>query len=159
MNRTHYKCEMLKYHSRCSESYDAWTRQNGLRTRIRRGPMWVAMGDASARASVPCPFFFLIQVDLRCLGPIHAEIVETHQFRSFRCRTGWFRSKFKKRKKEKEKVQNAPFELNNKTLNYLSSQPNSFFNLQLSLILCAPQSPLGSLLSVTPFSQTHLVTP
>ena len=103
--------------------------------------------------------FFLIQVDLRCLGPIHAEIVETHQFRSFRCRTGWFRSKFKKRKKEKEKVQNAPFELNNKTLNYLSSQPNSFFNLQLSLTLCAPQSPLGSLLSVSPFSQTHLVTP
>ena len=87
-----------------------------------------------------------------------AETAETHQFRSFWCRTDRFKPKFKKRK-EKEKVQNAPFELNNKTLNYLSSQPNSFFNLQLSLTLCAPQSPLGSLLSVSPFSQTHLVTP
>ena len=87
-----------------------------------------------------------------------AETVETHQFRSFWCQTGRFRPKFKK-EKEKEKVQNAPFELNNKTLNYLSSQPNSFFNLQLSLTLCAPQSSLGSLLSVSPFSQTHLVTP
>ena len=44
----------------------------------------------------------------------------------------------KKKKEEEEKVQNAPFELNNKTLNYLSSQPDSFFNLQLSLTLCAP---------------------
>ena len=41
-------------------------------------------------------------------------------------------------KKKKKEVQNAPFELNNKTLNYLSSQPNSFFNLQLFLTLCAP---------------------
>ena len=66
-----------------------------------------------------------------------AETAETHQFRSFWCRTDRFKPKFKKRK-EKEKVQNAPFELNNKTLNYLSSQPNSFFNLQLSHSLCPP---------------------
>ena len=43
-----------------------------------------------------------------------------------------------KKEKKEETVQNAPFELNNKTLNYLSSQPDSFFNLQLSLTLCAP---------------------
>ena len=155
MNRTHYKCEVLKYHSRCSESYDARTRQNGLRTRIRWGPTWVAMGDAFAHELVPCPFFFF---DTSRFALPRAETAETHQFRSFWCRTDRFKPKFKKRK-EKEKVQNAPFELNNKTLNYLSSQPNSFFNLQLSLTLCAPQSPLGSLLSVSPFSQTHLVTP
>ena len=48
------------------------------------------------------------------------------------------RNSKKKKKKKEEKVQNAPSELNNKTLNYLSSQPDSFFNLQLSLTLCAP---------------------
>ena len=142
-----------------------------LRTMMHgRGKMGFAPAFDGARCGLQCAtpllacrchvhfFFFMIWVDSHCLGPIRAETAETHQFRSFRCRTGRFRRKFKKRK-EKEKVQNAPFELNNKTLNYLSSQPNSFFNLQLSLTLCAPQSPLGSLLSVSPFSQTHLVTP
>ena len=63
------------------------------------------------------------------------------------------------KKKKKKRVQNAPFELHNKTLNYLSSQLNSFFNFQLSLTLCAPQSPHSSLLSVSLLSQTHSVTP
>ena len=53
-------------------------------------------------------------------------------------RTGTKPANSSQNSKKKKKVQNAPFELNNKTLNYLSSQPNSFFNLQLSHSLCSP---------------------
>ena len=107
-----------------SISYDAQTQQNGHRNCIRH------VSDTTARASVLCPIFFvffhfLIRTDSGRNTPIQAD---RHQ-------TGQFKPKFKKKKK---KVQNAPFELNNKTLNYLSSQPNSFFNLQLSHSLCSP---------------------
>ena len=59
------------------------------------------------------------------------------------------------RRNSKKKVQNAPFELNNKTLNYLSSQNAPFFNLLLSLTLCA-SSPLSALCSPSPLSHRRI---
>ena len=120
-------------------------RQNGHRTRVWRGPTRQRASDAIAHMLVPCPVFFFF------LFPNTLRFVLT---RAESVRIGWNRRntpiqavpapnwliqvEIQKKKEEEEKVQNAPFELNNKTLNYLSSQPDSFFNLQLSLTLCAP---------------------
>ena len=108
-----------------SISYDAQTRQNGRRNCIRH------VSDTTARASVLCPIFFvffhfLIRTDSGRNTPIQAVPAPNRPIQA------------KIQKKKKKKAQYAPFELNNKTLNYLSSQPNSFFNLQLSHSLCSP---------------------
>ena len=108
-----------------SISYDAQTRQNGRRNCIRH------VSDTTARASVLCPiFFFLFSFpDTHRLRPKHTDSSRTGTKPA---------NSSQNSKKKKKKVQYAPFELNNKTLNYLSSQPNSFFNLQLSHSLCSP---------------------
>ena len=76
-------------------------------------------------------FFFLFSFpDTRWLRPKHTD--------SGRTSAKPANSSQNSKRKKKKKVQNTPLELNNKTLNYLSSQPNSFFNLQLSHSLCSP---------------------
>ena len=101
----------------------------------RRSKMGAATASDTWVTPLPvrrCCVQFFLSFFISWYAPTQAE---THRFRPYRHQTGQFKPKFKKKKK---KVQNAPFELNNKTLNYLSSQPNSFFNLQLSHSLCSP---------------------
>ena len=124
------------------ECWDAWTRQNGHRT-----------SDTATISSFF--FFFPIRADLHRRGlnwSVSGETAETLRFRQYWRRIGWFRLKFKKKRK---KVQNAPFELNNKTLNYLSSQPDSFFNLQLSHSMCSPIPSRLSALHLPSLTQSH----
>ena len=94
-------------------------------------------------------FFFPISryAPTQAKSIISGETAETHQFKLYQRQTSQFKQKFKTKKKKKtkqnkKKAQNVPFELNNKTLNYLNSQNAPFFSLQLSLTFCSP-SPLS----------------
>ena len=127
----------------------------------RRGKMGAATASDTWVTPLPvhrCCVQFFFSFFISWYTPTQAE---THRFRPYRHQTGQFKPKFKKKKK---KVQNAPFELNNKTLNYISSQPNSFFNLQLSHSLCSPIPSrlsalhLPSLKDALSYSLRHILT-
>ena len=96
--------------------------QNGCHTRFQHGNAWVMPLPAHR-----CHVHFFSFPDTRRIGSYQAKPSKHINSSCFSAEAA--DSGRNSQKKKKKKVQNALFELNNKTLNYLSSQNAPFFNL------------------------------